>query len=99
MEDLPERVLVDPLRHDGRGPDGHEAEFPEVGEDDADDTEREIDVGRDIGDGGRRAGEPQHADVLGGERSRGRRSARVAMTVATRSKDSPACRVRPWVSA
>jgi hypothetical protein len=37
-------VLVDPLGHHDWGADRDQAEFPQVSEDDADDTKRKIDV-------------------------------------------------------
>src|SRR5579859_3679711 len=44
--------------------DAHETTFPQVGEEDADDSERQVELGREIGDRGARAAEPEQADVL-----------------------------------
>jgi hypothetical protein len=37
-------VLVDPLGHGDRSPDRDQAKFPQVGEENTDDTQREINV-------------------------------------------------------
>ena len=47
--------------------DHDQAELPQVGEDDPDHAEREIDVRCDIRHGGRRAGQLEDAHVLGGQ--------------------------------
>jgi len=42
----------------------NQALFSQVGEEDSDDSKREVEVGRQVGDGNRKAAEPEHAQVL-----------------------------------
>lgn len=60
-------MLVDSFRHGYRRPDRYQAEFPQVGEEDADDAKREVDVGGYVRDSGRSTCQSQHADVFRAE--------------------------------
>jgi hypothetical protein len=57
-------VLVDPLCYRHLRADRDQTEFPQIGEQDADDTQREIGIGGDVRDRRRGAGQPQHLKVL-----------------------------------
>jgi hypothetical protein len=65
MENLPESVLIDPFRHRHGRADRDEAEFPQVGQEDADNAEREVDVGGDVRHCCGGAGELKDAKVFG----------------------------------
>src|ERR1700728_2840066 len=100
MEDLPQRFSVNLMRlHGNRCLNRHETEFTQVTEENSDHAERKIDVGSDIYHCRCTCASCSTEKCSGPSPPGSEILIWVAVTVATRSKASPECRVRPRVRA